>query len=254
MVDPTYPRPYREWEWRACILKEGKKTPTPKTRFSIWTLLRTPGRFTTRPLPVHFATKISVVRPISVLTKDEISGSSKRCFWQTVILLGWHPPFSSFSSISGSEEQNPLFLWAECNIRTSPIFVKTTCFRQGTKRPFSKTTVSTTLKIGPQWGPGRFLTKAEILGVLGVFSPLSNYRAITVTAGTILKEAKKPSLGRERQFWRGILRDNLREGNCESKIAARQWGVDFCREASRCLAGPSGWNLGGFRGLFPPFN
>ena len=28
------------------------KTPTPKTRFSIWTLLRTPGRFTTRPLPV----------------------------------------------------------------------------------------------------------------------------------------------------------------------------------------------------------
>ena len=24
------------------------------------------------------------------------------------------------------------------------------------------------------------------------------------------------------------------------KIAARQWGVIFCREASRCLAGPSG--------------
>ena len=38
----------------------------------------------------------------------------------------------------------------------------------------------------------------------------------------------------------GILRDNLGEGNCESKIAARQWGVNFCREASRCLAGPSG--------------
>ena len=38
----------------------------------------------------------------------------------------------------------------------------------------------------------------------------------------------------------GILRDNLAEGNCESKIAARQWGVNFCREASRCLAGPSG--------------
>ena len=31
-----------------------EKTPTPKTRFSIWTLLRTPGRFTTRPLPAHF--------------------------------------------------------------------------------------------------------------------------------------------------------------------------------------------------------
>ena len=38
----------------------------------------------------------------------------------------------------------------------------------------------------------------------------------------------------------GILRDNLGEGNCASKIAAREWGVNFCREASRCLAGPSG--------------
>ena len=52
------------------------KTPTPKTRFSSWTLLRTPGRFTTRPLPVHFTTKMSVVRPFSVLSKDEI-GLSK---------------------------------------------------------------------------------------------------------------------------------------------------------------------------------
>ena len=49
-----------------------EKTPSPKTRFSIWTLLRTPGRFTTRPLPVHFTTKMSVVRPFSVLSKDEI--------------------------------------------------------------------------------------------------------------------------------------------------------------------------------------
>ena len=38
----------------------------------------------------------------------------------------------------------------------------------------------------------------------------------------------------------GVLRDNLGEGNCESRIAARQWGVNFCREASRCLARPSG--------------
>ena len=36
------------------------------------------------------------------------------------------------------------------------------------------------------------------------------------------------------------MRDNLGEGNCESQIAARQWGVDFRSEASRCLAGPSG--------------
>ena len=49
-----------------------EKTPTPKTRFTIWTLLRTPGRFTTRPLPVYFTTKMSVVRPFSVLSKDEI--------------------------------------------------------------------------------------------------------------------------------------------------------------------------------------
>ena len=38
----------------------------------------------------------------------------------------------------------------------------------------------------------------------------------------------------------GIFRDNLGEGSCESKIAARQWGVNSCRKASRCLAGPSG--------------
>ena len=49
-----------------------EKTPIPKTRFSIWTLLRTSGRFTTRPLPVHFTTKMSVVRPFSVLSKDEV--------------------------------------------------------------------------------------------------------------------------------------------------------------------------------------
>ena len=48
---------------RILIVGRREKTPTPKTRFSIWILLRTPGRFTTRPLPVHFATKMSVVRP-----------------------------------------------------------------------------------------------------------------------------------------------------------------------------------------------
>ena len=38
------------------FLEEGKRPPTPKTRFNIWTLLRTPSRFTTRPL-VHFTHK-----------------------------------------------------------------------------------------------------------------------------------------------------------------------------------------------------
>ena len=32
-------------------IERREKTPTPETRFSIWTLLRTPGRFTTKPLP-----------------------------------------------------------------------------------------------------------------------------------------------------------------------------------------------------------
>ena len=48
-----------------------KKTPTPKTRVSIWTLLRNPGRFTARPFPVYFTTRLSVVRTFSVLSKVE---------------------------------------------------------------------------------------------------------------------------------------------------------------------------------------
>ena len=59
--------PKRFWE----------KTPTPKTRVSIWSLLRTLGRFTTRPFPAYFSTKMSVVRPFSVLSKDEIGPESK---------------------------------------------------------------------------------------------------------------------------------------------------------------------------------
>ena len=35
-------------------------------------------------------------------------------------------------------------------------------------------------------------------------------------------------------------RDNLAESNCESNIDARLWGDNFCREALRCLVGPSG--------------
>ena len=60
------------WLAKTGIIGRREKTPTPKTRFSIWTLRRTPGRFTTRPLPVYFTTKMSVVRPFSVLSKDEI--------------------------------------------------------------------------------------------------------------------------------------------------------------------------------------
>ena len=43
-----------------------------------------------------------------------------------------------------------------------------------------------------------------------------------------------------RQIGWTFIRDNLGEGNCDSKIAARQWGVNVCREAFRGLAGHSG--------------
>ena len=72
-----------------------------------------------------------------------ISGFLKPTFWQTVVLLVWHPPFSSFSSISGSDEQNLLFLWVECTVRIHLLSAG------GGKTPFSKTTVSTTLTIAP---------------------------------------------------------------------------------------------------------
>ena len=72
--------------------------------------------------------------------------------------------------------------------------------------------------------------------------PRDNFCAIALTTGAILKEEKMAStVGGERQFGRHFKRESLGEGNCRSKIAARQWGVNFCSEASRCLAEPSGW-------------
>ena len=56
----------------------------------------------------------------------------------------------------------------------------------------------------------------------------------------ILKQEEMPSLvGRGHSG--GIFEDSLGEGNCESKTAARQLESQFCREASRCLAVPSGF-------------
>ena len=60
---------------------------------------------------------------------------------------------------------------------------------------------------------------------------------MTLTAGVNSEEGKKPSLVWGRDSLGGILGDNLGEGNCESKIVSRQWGDNFCRETSRCLAG-----------------
>ena len=57
--------------------------------------------------------------------------------------------------------------------------------------------------------------------------------------GGNFERGKMPSLVGERQCGRHLKRE-LRDFNCESKIVSRQWGVKFCRETSRCLAGPSG--------------
>ena len=70
--------------------------------------------------------------------------------------------------------------------------------------------------------------------------------------GVMLKEKRMPSLVGERQFG-GILGDTLGEGNCESKIVARQWGVHFCRETARRLSGPSGLFSRVLFFLFAPF-
>ena len=69
---------------------------------------------------------------------------------------------------------------------------------------------------------------------------LLNWRAFSIIAGAILKEEKSLLLW-GRGDLRGILRDDLGEGDCESKIAARQWRVNFCREIFTCLSAPSGY-------------
>ena len=79
----------------------------------------------------------------SVIQIAAIRGGENSIFWQTVVLLECH--FRHFRRFQGSEEQSPLFLWVECRSSFSPFFVKTTCFRQGAKTPFSKNTVFTTL-------------------------------------------------------------------------------------------------------------
>ena len=72
--------------WDPQQIGRREKTPTPKTRFSIWTLLRTPGRFTTRPLPVYFTTKMPVVRPFSVLSnRAPLNGGERNGGYATFV-------------------------------------------------------------------------------------------------------------------------------------------------------------------------
>ena len=83
-----------------------------------------------------------------VFLREKNQGCQNGAFGKRSFCWGDTRHFRHFRRFPGSDEQNPLFLWAECNTRTFADFVKTTCFRQGTKRPFTKTTVSTTLKKG----------------------------------------------------------------------------------------------------------
>ena len=82
------------------------------------------------------------------------SGLSKRCFWQTVILLGWHPPFSSFSSISGVRGAKSLVFVGRMQYQNFRQFSsKPPVFGRGRNDRFFKTTVSTTLNKNRNEGP-----------------------------------------------------------------------------------------------------
>ena len=78
-------------------------------------------------------------------------GSPKLRDVKTVLLANGHfagvapAIFVIFVDFRGPRSKIPCFYGQNAISEFSPIFVKTTSFRQGTKRPFSKTTVSTTL-------------------------------------------------------------------------------------------------------------
>ena len=67
------------------------------------------------------------------------------------------------------------------------------------------------------------------------FLPVT-YHETALAAGAILRE-KLESLWAERQFGRHFKRHFGRAHLRVKRTAARQWGVNFCREAMRCLAG-----------------
>ena len=76
-----------------------EKTPTPKTEFNLSTLLSTPGRFTTRPLPVHFTTKLSVVSRFPSLVRTKLALVKRAVFLVRLKSWGWgsFPPFQIVS-------------------------------------------------------------------------------------------------------------------------------------------------------------
>ena len=64
------------------------KDPHPQDKIQHLDFTKDPGRFTTRPLPVSSTTKTSVVRPFSVLSKDEIGPSKTGRFLSKAKILG----------------------------------------------------------------------------------------------------------------------------------------------------------------------
>ena len=73
-----------------------KGDPHPQDNIQHLNFTRTPSRFTTRPLPVYFTTKMSVVRPFSVFSKDKKWPLVKRAvFLVRLKSWGWgsFPPF-----------------------------------------------------------------------------------------------------------------------------------------------------------------
>ena len=90
-------------------------------------------------------------------------------------------------------------------------------------------------------GMGVFRQKEQkIPGAHKIGTAISGPRIVGGKLQDITLFLKKKPLLWVRGNLGGILSDTLGEGNCESKIAARQWGVNFRREASRCLPRPSG--------------
>ena len=74
-----------------------------------------------------------------------IRGGENGVFGKRSFCWGDTRHFVIFVDFRGPRSKIPCFCGQNAISDFSPIFVKTTCFRQGTKRPFSKTTVSTTL-------------------------------------------------------------------------------------------------------------
>ena len=85
---------------------------------------------------------------------------------KTVLLANGHfsgvtsAIFVIFVDFRGLRSKIPCFCGENAISESSPIFVKTTCFGQGTKRLFSKTTVSTTPKVDSGHGMTPFCMPA----------------------------------------------------------------------------------------------